>query len=628
VTKVNNPKLRYLDLFIADFDHVAHHNNDLESHLAVLKNMDQIVGQVWMAIQNSSMADETALVLVSDHGFNTDEKIYSQGFNLVKLLQSRSGGGHHVATKRRLMLDYSVKGIYPLVPLVTSTSYESYYLKGQSTVYPTAMLDFDGNERASIHLRNSDLNLLHILLQQLQRTDLSPELRAAATETFFKTLDQRRSAWQFELNQLTEELGALNRAIEKQRKLWEEQPRKFTKEQQAAGLDDAAKRVFVTLDRWLGQQRAYLEYTGTLRNLLALTRENFAPAKLKIKDVIAKASMGDRNSIYELQNYVIGLSDAGMTIAPDGSLDEAKTFRRIDYFKLLHDVTVRNNVQPGVGNKPVDLIAIRIPTSDFGSLLKEQNLTEDVIWVSAGDDKQALILSRRDTGGKLSLRYLPIRNLRQDASGQLQFQSAAWESGLPLQFVEDPKLNVPSLAWVQQWHTDVEWLEALHRTHYSNGLVGLHEELARHDTEKLSLMEAGLTEDERLMRRFTSRQRLLVEPDFLVVANDHWNFDVRGFNPGGNHGSFFRISTHSIFMLAGGNKTGIPQGLIIEEPYDSLSFVPTLLALTGEIRDDSQPSEKLRERGFQKFPGRVVKELMPGTLNTQQTSVNGVGVAP
>ena len=36
-------------------------------------------------------AADTALVLVSDHGFNSDDKIYSQGYNLVKLLGSRAG---------------------------------------------------------------------------------------------------------------------------------------------------------------------------------------------------------------------------------------------------------------------------------------------------------------------------------------------------------------------------------------------------------------------------------------------------------------------------------------------------------------------------------------------------------
>jgi hypothetical protein len=113
------------------------------------------------------------------------------------------------------------------------------------------------------------------------------------------------------------------------------------------------------------------------------------------------------------------------------------------------------------------------------------------------------------------------------------------------------------------------------------------------------------------MRQYALRKRELVEADMLIVANDHWNFDVRGFNPGGNHGSFFRISTHSVFMVAGGEKTNIPRALDISKPYDSLSFVPTLLALTGELRDDNSPVPTLRDRGFTRFPGPVVKELAP-----------------
>ena len=112
------------------------------------------------------------------------------------------------------------------------------------------------------------------------------------------------------------------------------------------------------------------------------------------------------------------------------------------------------------------------------------------------------------------------------------------------------------------------------------------------------------------MRDFERRKRELVEPDMLIVANDHWNFDVRGFNPGGNHGSFFRISTHSIFMVAGGQQTNIPRAFEIVKPYDSLSFAPTLLALTGNLRDDNNPVPKLKERGFSRFPGRIVTELL------------------
>src|SRR5205085_6199434 len=130
IEKLNNPVYRYLDLYILDFDHAAHHNRDRETHLHVLQTLDATVGRVWTAIQKSPLAADTALIIVSDHGFNTDEKIYSQGYNLVKLLGSAEGGGHHVITKRRLMMDYAIKGVNPFVPLITTTTNVSYYLKG------------------------------------------------------------------------------------------------------------------------------------------------------------------------------------------------------------------------------------------------------------------------------------------------------------------------------------------------------------------------------------------------------------------------------------------------------------------------------------------------------------------
>jgi hypothetical protein len=211
VAKLANPKLRYLDVFTADFDHVAHHNNDKPSQLYVLKQLDSMLGEIWTGIQQSPLADETAMIIVSDHGFNSDEHLYSQGYNLVKFLGSRSGGGHHVVTKRRLMLDYAVKSVYPLVPLIITTTPDTYYLKGQSTSYPTAVLDFDGNERASLHLRDSDLNLLQIMLQQLQRSDLPPAVRKAVTNAFFATIDRRRAEWQKDITGINLELGALRR---------------------------------------------------------------------------------------------------------------------------------------------------------------------------------------------------------------------------------------------------------------------------------------------------------------------------------------------------------------------------------------------------------------------------------
>ena len=623
ITNLNDPRFRYLDLMMEDFDHIAHHNNDRQSHLFVLQHMDSVIGQVWTAIQKSPLADQTALVLISDHGVNSDERVYSQGYNLVKLLGSRAGGGHHVITKRRLMLDYSIKGVNPLVPLITTTTPDTYYLKGESTDYPTAMLDFDGNERASVHLRDSDLNVLHILLKELQGGGLSVEKQKAVTDAFFAVIDRRRRDWEKDLKELQAELGALDDAIVEQRKLWAAQPKKFTKEEQDAGMDDASRRIFVQLDRWLNEQKEFTEYARTLKNLLSLSSEAFLPARVNINDMIPTMAMGDRNTIYELQNYVVGIGPNGFVLNADGSLNTDQSFTRVNYFSLLQGVTVRNNVQRGIANRPVDLIATRVARELVQPLIHDTNIDEDVVWVSAGANRQALLLSRRAANGQLSFRYVPISGLIEDASGRLQFKEISWQAGLPLQIFEDPNLIVTGdrNAWLSEWHTDIEWLNALYKTHYSNGLVGLHEELARHPIERLSTGDENLSQHARLMRQFAQRKRELVEADMLLVANDHWNFDVRGFNPGGNHGSFFRVSTHSCFMVAGGANTGVPQALDVAAPYDSLSFVPTLLALTGNLRDDNSPTPELWDRGFRKFPGRVVKELLPDRSKVTTTGM-------
>ncbi len=609
---LQNPKLRYLDLSLTEYDHAAHHNNDRETHLLALKQIDSVIGEIWTAIQKSALAQETALIVVSDHGTNSDPLVYSQGYNLVKLLGSAVGGGHHVITKRRLLLDYSLKSMNPFVSLITTTTSDSYYLKRQSTDYPTAMLDFDGNERASIHLRDSDLNLLHLLLQQLQRKDLSLPIRRAATEMFFTRLNARRPTWRQTVASMNEELGALRREIERQRELWAAQPKKFTREELALGRDHESKRVFAQLNRWTSLEKEYSEYVQVTTNLLSLNPESFKPKSLKIEDVIARRAMGDRNRIHDLQNYIVGLGQRGLVLNAEGSLDEQNSFVRINYFELLNNVVVRNNVQQGVSNKPVDLIATRVPSSSL-SALDEKGLTADAVWVYGGPTRQALILARRDHAGRLSFRYQPVRNLT-ESGDQLHFELADWQPGLPLRILEDPRLDLPAsdrVNWLSRWHTDTEWLRALHKTEYSNGLIGIFEELGQHPVERLSTEQSNLSDDERLMRRLTKRQRDLIETDILLVADNHWNFDVRGFNPGGNHGSFFRVSTQSSLMMAGGDKTNLPKGVAVEEPYDSLSFVPTVLALTGNLRDDSSPVQVLWDKGFRRFPGRIIKEVLP-----------------
>ncbi len=636
--RLSDTSIRYFDYYSTEFDHVAHGNPDPTAQFHVIQDVDALIGRIWTGIQASPMHDETALVLVSDHGINSVPGIYSQGFNLVKLLGSAEGGGHHVVTKRRLMLDYAIKGINPFVPLVTSTSENSPYLKGQSTDYPTALLDFDGNERASIHLRDADLNELHVLLQQLKSGKLATAVERAATEAFFKIINRNRDLWRRTLVELEEELRALRREIARRQSLIPEQKPQWTREELRTGVNKEVVREAAAVRRMIADEERYSDYTRSLARLLELQQANFDASQIKIADIIPRNSMGDANTLHKLQNYTVGLSQRGLTLAPNGALDEAQSFHRVNYFALLHSQTVRNNVQRGVSNRPIDFVGVRVPVEswrEFASRTEafDDIVADEIVWLYGGQFRQALVLGRHNAQGELELRYLPIQQLTQDAEGRLRFTPSPWTDGLPLKIWEDAKLRISGdnahqsarERWLSGWHTDTEWLRATHETFYSNAIVGIHEQFAIHPIESLDASAPNLSNDERLMRRLRFRQRRLVETDLFVHANDHWNFDVRGFNPGGNHGSFYRISTHSTLMFAGGAQTGIKRGHVVAEPYDSLSFVPTVLALTNKL-DSPANVPVIWRKSIGSLPGRVISDLVESPAPSQ--TVAGASAAP
>lgn len=605
---IKRPDLDYFDYYDTSFDHRSHHNNDAESRLVQLRELDRTIGRIWSSIQLSSRADETAFVLVSDHGFNSDENIYSQGFNLVKLLAARAGGGHHVITKRRLLLDYSIKGFYPLVPVIRTSSNESFYLKDQSGKYPTALVDFDGNERSSIHLRQSDLNMIHILLQELKRSSLkNSTVRIAAADAVMSLAEKHRRTWQTTVREMRDELDALARwrvSAEKGLALLPMRSGKGVSGHEAEDNRRRKEQAEIALD----EESKYRKYLVSLTNLLALKRDDLVSRKFNIEDLIAPDAMGEANTVHDLQNYVVGLAEQGIVTDGRGKLDLAKSFERLDYFRLVHGQRVRNNVQNGIGNRPVDFIATRISAAELGeNLSKDLGPVEEAVWVYGGGDKQALVLTRERNGSR-SYRYLPIANLRQDADGRFTYDVRELSDGFPLRYFEDAMLNVSGdrAAWLTSWHDETEWLRAVHETTCSNAIIGLTTQLNRQPIPRAE----NETPDDDLIHRFRQRQRRIVEADLLILANDHWNFDVRGFNPGGNHGSFLRVSTNSTLMIAGGAKTGVPRAFVVSEPYDSLSFAPTILRLMGKTDDEGNPDPELRSRGFHKFPGPIIREIV------------------
>ncbi len=596
IEKLGDPQIQYLDYFTGEFDHVAHLTPDPASQRSALQRIDAVIGRIWTAIQASPQAGRTLLAVVSDHGMNTEPRVYSQGYDLIEFLNSRAGGAHHVVTDRHPLTEYKLKGLDPFVSEVITPSEESSYLKGQANQYPTALLDLDGNERASVYFRNSDINKLQILLQELNRPEAQPAIRRARVEAFFQILDRQREEWQSTLGELRDELAALHRLMDAQRVKIEEQRKKWTSSQRELGLDKAARRLSVQLNSWRDEERSYSEYSQAIGKLLALTRADFDKRGLAAADLIPKRVMGDANRIHDLQNYVVGPAAGG-------------GFQTLNYLPLLTGLSVRNNVQPQVAPRPVDFIAMRVARENLTAVLPPADVpTEDGVWLYGDEKHQAIILSRLENG-VLSLRYLPVRGLRQDSDGALHFDPAPLDAGFPLRLWEDQNLAVPQFernAWLDGWHSELDWLHAIHRTRYSNSILALHEQFLR-EPQKSMEGDAGL------IARFNARRRRLAEPDFMIFANDHWNFNVRGFNPGGNHGSLLRISTHSVLMLAGGDETGIPRGLVIEEPYDSLSFVPTILDLMGMKKDGEL------------LPGRPIRELTAGEQRSLTVAVLNEG---
>ena len=287
---LKNPQIRYLDYFTGEFDHVAHLTPDRAAQLHVLESLDALTGRLWSAIQSSPLAATTALVMVSDHGMNTDEQVYSQGYNLVDWFNSAAGGGHHVITDRHPMTEFKLKGLDPFVSEVITPSREATYLAGKSAEYPTVILDLDGNERANVALRDNALNIAQILLDQITQKKASGRMRGAAISALLELIDSKRAFWEARLAEMETERIALRQRIDEQQRLADKSPKRWTKAQRDKGLDKDARRIEDRIERYRQQERGNAEYIAAMRRLLSLTDADFDTKVAREPNDRAKAS--------------------------------------------------------------------------------------------------------------------------------------------------------------------------------------------------------------------------------------------------------------------------------------------------------------------------------------------------
>ena len=568
--RAEQPDVLYLDLFSGDADHQGHATNQQAALTDVLRHLDGLAGRIWTTIEKGPLARQTAFIVVSDHGMNNRPDVFSQGYSLPDLFNSPAGGAHHVVTNRHQLDSYKIMGLDPLLHRVVTPSIASFYLSGKASSYPTAWLDLDGNERAAVHLRNSDLNKIHILLLQLMRADLAPEVRQAAAAYLSAMIERHRAGWTKTASEMEEELTALQSEIDRGKAEVKDFPRKWSEAEREEGTDKTARRKRRYLELREEEHAGYRTFLKHLHALMDLHVDTARPFRGDIANYVPEMQLGDNNSVGDMQHYAVGPGPSGLAVDANGKLDEERSFRFVNYFPLLVQQRVRNNPQSALPVHPVDFLAMRLP--DEAVSLHDSGAIHGY-WLYGDEDAQLIVLT--DAAGRIALR--PVSHLQTDNKFQIQWTSQEWRAGLPLRLFEDSHLSLPPgedrARWLSDWHTDREWLLATHQCLYSNGVIGITEELS--PVEENVPGTPGLNP---LLLRYERRRRALVAADFHIFAADGWNFNARSFNPGGNHGSFLRISTQSVWMMAGAS---LPKRQI-SEPYDSLNFASTILNLAGK----------------------------------------------
>lgn len=572
IDAMRDSRIKYLDFYSGDWDHVAHLTNDSASQLRVMQSLDAAVGRLWNAARNAPLGPETLFVLVSDHGMNTTPEIMSQGFSLVKWFNGVEGGAQHVITDRYPLEGYKLRGLDPFVHKVLTPSSASWYLKSDPQHYPTVVLDLDGNERAAIQLRSNEWNIAQVLLDAANDPRTSAAVKAACRNELDRWAEIERTRWAPEAAELEAQVAA-----------WEHSAREADTNiatAKASKSDDservaALRRIAARAAEQRQEAAAYRGYLEAVKRFLAMPHDA-GPG------LTPRESLGPENSVYDLQNYVVGPAPGGIVLDAAGRIDGERSFRRVDYMAKLQAIQVRNQVQPGITNRPVDFSAVPLPAASLPTETAGADPVDGAIWLFGGAERQALVLYRQ-RGGQFEIRYAPVTDVRGAPDGSVGFEECPLGPTLPLELFEDPDLRLPAGAirqeWLTAWHTDGEWLDALFQTRYTNGLIGLTE-LFRAPEPGVPAWAASLAEPDRArVMELIRKRRLLTRPDIEVFASDHWNFNARNFNSGGNHGSFLRASTHSVLMFSGGDQTGIPKGLSVTEPYDSLALVPTVLEL-------------------------------------------------
>ncbi len=248
----------------------------------------------------------------------------------------------------------------------------------------------------------------------------------------------------------------------------------------------------------------------------------------------------------------------------------------LDYERDIRDLDAWTEAR--VGAKPVDWLALVIEQQDFNNPVSQtQGLraTSDDVILIVSRKGQALIFQEAQSG-KVTYRYVPVREFIQTRSGAVGFKLSA--SG------EDPlgyRAEGADAAWLAAAHSAKEWIARFVDAVYPNAVPALARIMSFHGNAAA--------------KKSTQRFDIFLNPKYGYFFAPY--DDVAG-GPS-QHGMLQRESVRATFLIAG---PGISQNKRVREPMMTIDVVPTVLAALRRNKENRESNEKNLQYGAPTLP--------------------------
>lgn len=606
----------FISPLLTIMDHQQHVDPHPRNLIHWLVELDHVMGGVFAAVSQSERRDRTIVVLTSDHGSEIKPGKVGFSYPMTRHFRQPIFGGHTVKT---LLVESAWKALSTPVPgidfpRIYESPHSPYGKKrnpefGQDE-YVTCFIDPFGNGRATVYLRNNDINRLHLILLELKREQ--PTQRFEQLARLFQENLERTRIW------LDPDLALL--------------------EDYYAGASDLAANLKAKADKFshdtawrLSKEVKQLgPQIEALQRLVSITFEegqgglNFRRTfsrPFEISHFIPKQYLGQRNSVHQLSNYTLGLDEDLNWI--ETTIDHKGRSVPMNYFDILANYEAANAPANGKRN-PYDLTVTGLPLLEAQRALEQHGLL-------SGEQLKAAVYMRSSArlnptkGGEAvaawteddRMLFAPVANFGQSIDGLLHFDLASDRD--PLGLLKGPGFRPPAgaspLEWMRHPRPSRDWLKAAFSTEYGTAVNRIldifYNPTAQFiDSEDFRKYWIYFSSDELKQRymRGLKRKYAAQAPDFIVWAEELWNFNSKARTSGGNHASLRPIVSRTAFLLWGGNETNLARGRFISDVYTSLDVAPTLLRAARMLDENNHVIPRpgaIPERIFHPLPGRV-----------------------